>query len=106
MRIADVSIFVQGSECRLIDTDRPVGQELCMTSVPTGTTSISNDQVPLFLVALGAITIGVSILVAMVAYSVGYRRACEDMSFRRPAGIIRRVDDHERTGRWESGGNQ
>lgn len=105
MQIADVSLFASEPECRLIDTDRPVGQALCTTSIPNGTPSPGN-QVPVLLGALGSIVLGTAAITAVVAYRIGYRRACNDMSIRRPAGIIRRVDNYRKDDRWAPSGNR
>ena len=90
-----LTMSAQGSECRLIDTNRPVGQSLCEISSKSGTSmTIADDQIWPLVFSFGLVLFACCALAAAVAFRLGYKRACQDLSSRRPAGIIRRADDY------------
>lgn len=68
-----------------------------MTSTVPSTPTVAGADVPLLLVGFGSVAIATAIIVGAVAYKIGYRRACEDMSIRKAASVIRPVDTYKRS---------
>lgn len=82
-----------GIDCNVWQARMAESLDACQRAT-LGATSTVESSIPAELVALVvAITLGLlalCVLVGYIAFKIGYRRACEDMSVYRPTSIIKR----------------